>query len=368
MRFVDEYRDPDAVRAWLERIHAIVTRPWTIMEVCGGQTHTIVRYGFDELLPPQLSLVHGPGCPVCVTPIEMIDLAGEVARRPGVILCSFGDMLRVPGSNGDLFAARASGADVRVVYSPLDALEVAEREPSREVVFFAVGFETTAPATAMAVERAKRTGLRNFSIISAHVRVPPAIRAILSSKENRVDGFLAAGHVCTIMGTEEYLPLVEEFRVPIAVTGFEPVDLLQGIAMCVSQLEEGRATLENQYARSVRPAGNIEARALMQKVFVPVDRRWRGLDVLTQGSLALSEAYSSYDAIRRFELVSLSAIEPPECHAGEVLRGLLKPPQCPAFGRSCTPQRPLGAPMVSSEGACAAYFKAGRKGTAAASQ
>ena len=360
MKFVDEFRDADAVRALLKRIRGTITRPWTIMEVCGGQTHTIVRYGLDELLPREVTLVHGPGCPVCVTPIEMIDLAIELSKRPAITLCSFGDMLRVPGSICDLFDARAAGADVRVVYSPLDALDLARREPSREVVFFAVGFETTAPTTAMAVHRAARLGIPNFSVIVAHVRVPPAIEAILSSDDNRVQGFLAAGHVCTVMGIEEYRPLVERFKVPIVVTGFEPVDLLQGVAMCVAQLEQGRAEIENQYARSVRNEGNVTARDLMAEVFTFVDRRWRGLDTLPKSAMGLSDRYAAYDAIRRFGLTQVPVNEPVECRAGEVLRGLLKPPQCPAFGRTCTPDRPIGAPMVSSEGACAAYFRAGR--------
>jgi hydrogenase expression/formation protein HypD len=360
MKFVDEFRQPRPARALLEQIRATVTQPWTIMEVCGGQTHTIVRWGLDELLPREITLVHGPGCPVCVTPIEMIDLAIELARRPGITLCSFGDMLRVPGSAGDLFDARAAGADVRVVYSPLDALELARREPSREVAFFAVGFETTAPTTAMAIFQAARLRVPNFSVVAAHVRVPPAIEAILTSPGNRVQGFLAAGHVCTVMGIAEYRPLVEKFKVPIVVTGFEPVDLLQGVAMCVAQLEAGRAELENQYARSVRAEGNRPARTLMAEVFAAVDRRWRGLDVLPRSALALSERYAEFDAVRRFGLAHRPAHEPAECHAGEVLRGLLKPPQCPAFGKGCTPERPLGAPMVSAEGACAAYFRAGR--------
>jgi hydrogenase expression/formation protein HypD len=334
MKFVDEFRDAGAVRALLKRIRGTITRPWTIMEVCGGQTHTIVRYGLDELLPREVTLVHGPGCPVCVTPIEMIDLAIELSKRLAITLCSFGDMLRVPGSTCDLFDARAAGADVRVVYSPLDALDLARREPLREVVFFAVGFETTAPTTAMAVHQAARLGTPNFSVIVAHVRVPPAIEAILSSDDNRVQGFLAAGHVCTVMGIEEYRPLVEKFKVPIVVTGFEPVDLLQGVAMCVAQLEQGR--------------------------FSPSARMWRGLDILPKSAMGLSDRYAAYDAIRRFGLTQVPVNEPVECRAGEVLRGLLKPPQCPAFGRTCTPDRPIGAPMVSSEGACAAYFRAGR--------
>lgn len=366
MRFVDEFRDASAVRALLDRIRATVTRPWTIMEVCGGQTHTILRYGLDQLIPREVTLVHGPGCPVCVTPIEMIDLALELSRRPEITLCSFGDMLRVPGSSSDLFDARAAGANVRVVYSPLDALELARRETSREVVFFAVGFETTAPTTAMAVFHAARLNLPNFSVIAAHVRVPPAIEAILSSEDNRVQGFLAAGHVCTVMGIEEYRPIVEKFKVPIVVTGFEPLDLLHGVAMCTAQLEAGRAELENQYVRAVRAEGNLPAQALMAEIFTPVDRRWRGLEVLPKSALGLSERYAAYDAVRRFDLVHRPAIEPVQCHAGEVLRGLLKPPQCPAFGKTCTPDHPLGAPMVSAEGACAAYFRAGRLSAAAA--
>jgi len=365
MKFVDEFRDPGAVRALLDRIRATVTKPWTIMEVCGGQTHTILRYGLDQLLPPEITLVHGPGCPVCVTPIEMIDLALELARRPGITLCSFGDMLRVPGSSSDLFDARAAGADVRIVYSPLDALELARRETSQQVVFFAVGFETTAPTTAMALRHASRLNLPNFSIIAAHVRVPPALEAILSSDENCVQGFLAAGHVCTVMGIEEYRPIVEKFSVPIVVTGFEPLDLLHGVAMCVAQLESGRAELETQYVRSVRAEGNLPAQALMAEVFTPVARRWRGLGVMPNSALAVSERFAAYDAVRRFGLIAEPAPEPSECHAGEVLRGLLKPPQCPSFGNPCTPEHPLGAPMVSSEGACAAYFRAGRLAPAA---
>jgi hydrogenase expression/formation protein HypD len=360
MKFVDEFRDAGAVGALLRRIRAIVTKPWTIMEVCGGQTHTILRYGLDELVPREITLVHGPGCPVCVTPIEMIDLAIELSMRRGITLCSFGDMLRVPGSSSDLFDARAAGADVRVVYSPLDAVELAQRETSREIVFFAVGFETTAPTTAMAVFQASRLKLPNFSVISAHVRVPPAMEAVLSSPDNRVQGFLAAGHVCTVMGIDEYQPIVNKFKVPIVVTGFEPLDLLQGIEMCVAQLETGRAELENQYLRSVRAAGNRAAQALMAEIFTPVDRRWRGLDVLPRSALALTEHYLAYDAVSRFGLAPQPAVEPAQCHASEVLRGLLKPPQCAAFAKECSPDHPLGAPMVSAEGACAAYFRAGR--------
>jgi hydrogenase expression/formation protein HypD len=336
MKFLDEFRDAAVVRALIAQIRETITRPWTIMEVCGGQTHTIVRYGLDELLPPEVTLVHGPGCPVCVTPIEMIGLAIDLSKRPGLTLFSFGDMLRVPGSTYDLFDARAVGADVRVVYSPLDALDLARREPSREVVFFAVGFETTAPTTAMAVHQAARLKIPNFSVIVAHVRVPPAIEAILSSDDNRVQGFLAAGHVCTVMGIDEYRLLVEKFRVPIVVTGFEPIYLLQGVAMCAAQLEQGRAEVENQYARSVRNEGNITARDLMAEVFTLVDRRWRGLDTLPKSAMGLSDRDAAYDAIRRFGLKQAVANEPVECHAGEVLRGLLKPPQCPAFRSRCS--------------------------------
>ena len=360
MKFLDEFRDAAVVRLLLEQIRGTITRPWTIMEVCGGQTHTIIRYGLDELLPREVTLVHGPGCPVCVTPIEMINLAIDLSKRPGITLCSFGDMLRVPGSTWDLFDARAVGADVRVVYSPLDALDLARREPTREVVFFAVGFETTAPTTAMAVHQAARLKVPNFSIIAAHVRVPPAMEAILCSDDNLVEGFLAAGHVCTVMGVDEYRPLVEKFKVPIIVTGFEPVDLVQGVAMCVAQLEQGRAEVENQYVRSVRDEGNVTARELIGEVFTFVDRRWRGLDTLPKSAMALSDRYAAYDAIRRFGLKQTPANEPMECHAGEVLRGLIRPPECPAFGSRCTPARPLGAPMVSAEGACSAYFRAGR--------
>jgi len=368
MKYLDEFRDARAIRALVAEIRRTVTRPWSIMEVCGGQTHTIVRSGLDELLPREVTLVHGPGCPVCVTPIEMIDLAIEIAAREEVTLCSFGDMLRVPGSSRDLFDARAAGGDVRVVYSPLDALALALRRPDREVVFFAVGFETTAPTTAMAVHRAAELGVRNFTVVAAHVRVPPAIEAILSSPDNRVQGFLAAGHVCTIMGVEEYRPIIERYRVPIVVTGFEPLDLMQGIAMCIAQLEHGRAELENQYARSVRPSGNLAARRLMEEVFEPIDRRWRGLDVLPKSALALRESYAAFDAVARFGVSQVPAVEPAECRAGDVLRGLLKPPDCSAFGARCTPEHPLGAPMVSSEGACAAYFRAGRRANSVAAQ
>jgi len=357
VRYVDEYRDGETARRYAGAIRATVTRPWTLMEVCGGQTHTIVRFGIDELLPPELSLVHGPGCPVCVTPVEALDRAVAIAARPGVIFCSFGDMLRVPGSERDLFAVKAAGGDVRVVYSPMDAVAIAARHPEREVVFFAVGFETTAPANAMAVLAARAREVRNFSLLVSHVTVPPAMEAILAAPGRRVDGFLAAGHVCTVMGLEEYRPLCARHRVPIVVTGFEPLDLLQGIHMCVRQLEEGRAELENQYARSVAPDGNQAARAAVREVFEVVPRAWRGIGTIPASGLALRAAYADLDAERRFEVTTLHAREDPECRSGLVLQGLMKPPDCPAFGGRCTPEHPLGAPMVSAEGACAAYHR-----------
>jgi hydrogenase expression/formation protein HypD len=341
----------------LGTIARTVTRPWTLMEICGGQTHAILRAGLDRLLPQGVRLLHGPGCPVCVTPIERIDQAIELAARPDVILCSFGDMLRVPGSVGDLLAARAAGGDVRAVYSPLDALALAQREPQRQVVFFAVGFETTAPAAAAAVRQAAALGVGNFSLLMAQVRVPPAIAAILAAPDCRVQGFLAAGHVCTVMGQGEYAPLVARFGVPIVVTGFEPVDILLGVLACVRQLEAGQARLENAYARAARADGNPAARALLEDVFEPVTRRWRGLGAVPDGGLGLRPAYAAFDAAARFGLADREAAEPAACRAGEVLQGRLKPAECPAFGRDCTPQRPLGAPMVSSEGACAAYYR-----------
>jgi hydrogenase expression/formation protein HypD len=357
VKYVDEYRDPASAQALARELAAAVTRPWTVMEVCGGQTHAIVRFGIDTLLPPQLNLVHGPGCPVCVTPLEQIDKALELAARPEVILCSFGDMLRVPGSREDLRAVKAAGGDVRILYSPLDALEIAAANPAREVVFFAVGFETTAPAHAMAVAQARQRGLTNFTLLVSHVLVPPAIEAILDAPDNRVQGFLAAGHVCAIMGVAEYEPLARRYGVPIVVTGFEPVDILAGLVRCVRQLEEGRAEVENQYQRAVRPAGNPRARALLSEVFQVVPRKWRGLGEIPRSGLGFSPAYADFDAERRFDLEERDVSEPAECRAGEVLRGVLAPPDCPAFGTRCTPERPLGAPMVSSEGACAAYHR-----------
>ncbi|MBI4260587.1 MAG: hydrogenase formation protein HypD [Actinobacteria bacterium] len=363
MRFVDEYRDGRVARALLDDIRATVTRPWTIMEVCGGQTHTLIRQGIDQLLPAEIELVHGPGCPVCVTPVSLIDRAIAVAGLPEAILCSFGDMLRVPGSAEDLLQARAAGGDVRVVYSPLDAVEVARRNPDRTVVFFAVGFETTAPANAMAVLRAGQLGLDNFALLVAHVLVPPAMVAILASPGNRVQGFLAPGHVCTVMGWEEYEPIARDYGVPLVVTGFEPVDLLEGIRMVVAQLEEGRATVENQYVRSVRREGNPWARRVVAEVFEPADRAWRGIGTIPSSGLALRVAYRAFDAEERFPWIGGEVHADPAsdtCIAGLVLRGRARPDACPAFGTDCTPERPLGAPMVSSEGACAAYFLAGR--------
>lgn len=327
------------------------------MEICGGQTHSILKFGIDELLPRAVTLVHGPGCPVCVTPVELIDAAIALAGRSGVILCSFGDMLRVPGSGSDLLTARARGADVRTVYSPLDAVALAQREPAREVVFFAVGFETTAPANAMAVLQAHRLGLRNFSLLISHVLVPPAIAAILSAPDNCVQGFLAAGHVCTVMGLEEYHPLAAQFHVPIVATGFEPVDILRGVLDCVEQLESGRAEVTNAYGRVVRDAGNRHAQAVMREVFRPCDRNWRGLGVIPHSGLALREEFASFDALRRFELAAVATATAGECIAGTILRGRAKPLACAAFGTRCTPEHPLGAPMVSSEGACAAYYR-----------
>jgi len=360
MKYLEEYRDPAIARGLVEEILARATKRWTLMEVCGGQTHTIVRQGLDELLEPAIEMIHGPGCPVCVTPLEQIDKALALAARPDVIFTSFGDMLRVPGSDCDLLQVRARGGTVRVVYSPLDALEIARVNPDRHVVFFAVGFETTAPANAMAVWRAKQLGVRNFSVLVSHVTVPPAMTAILSSPTNRVQGFLAAGHVCTVMGWTEYEPIAAAYRVPIIVTGFEPLDILEGIWMAVKQLEEGRHAVENQYARAVKRDGTVPARDLVRQVFRLTDRKWRGIGAIPMSGLALREEFSDFDAELRFGLGDLTVEEPSECHAGEVLQGILKPHQCPAFGTRCTPERPLGAPMVSSEGACAAYYNFGR--------
>ena len=360
MKHLAEYRDAPTARRLAAEIGRIVTRPWAIMEVCGGQTHSIIRTGIDQLLPPGLELIHGPGCPVCVTPLETIDKALAIASRPGTMLCSFGDMLRVPGSREDLFAVKAAGGDVRVVYSPLDAVTLARAHPDRQVVFLAIGFETTAPANAMAVRLAARERLANFSLLVSHVLVPPAIRAIMRSPGNRVQAFLAAGHVCSVMGTWQYPPLAREFRVPIVVTGFEPLDLLEGIRRTVLQLEAGRHDVENAYPRVVSERGNEAAQAVIAEVFAPVDRAWRGIGPIPESGWRLADRYAAFDAERRFDLAGITAEESPLCRSGEVLRGTLKPNQCPAFGTACTPRTPLGATMVSSEGACAAYFNAGR--------
>lgn len=356
MKYLDEYRDRAAAMHYADLIRKTATRPWTIMEICGGQTHAIVKYGIEEMLPDTLTLVHGPGCPVCVTPLEMIDKAIAIASRDGVIFTSFGDMLRVPGSTKDLLSVKAEGGNVRMVYSPLDALKIARENPENKVVFFAVGFETTAPANAMAVSEAKRLGLKNFSILCSHVLVPPALEAILSSPENRVQGVLAAGHVCAVMGTAEYAPLAARYHVPIVVTGFEPVDILQGISMTVRQLEEGRATVENQYARAARAEGNGPAKKLLAEVFETSDRKWRGIGPIPRSGYKLRKEFAAFDAEQLFAVEEISAPESPDCIAGSVLRGWKKPYECPAFGTSCTPEHPLGAPMVSSEGACAAYY------------
>jgi hydrogenase expression/formation protein HypD len=364
MKYLTEYRDPDLARGLIQRIRAEATRRWVLMEVCGGQTHTIVKQGIDELLEGAVEMIHGPGCPVCVTPLEQIDKALALAARPEVIFTSFGDMLRVPGSECDLLQVRARGGQVRVVYSPLDALDLAIRNPDREVVFFAVGFETTAPANAMAVWRARELGVRNFSVLVSHVTVPPAITALLETADNRVQGFLAAGHVCTIMGWTEYEPIARKYQVPIVVTGFEPLDILEGIHLAVTQLEAGRCEVENQYARSVTRQGTVPARELVEQVFELVDRKWRGIGEIPGSGLGLRAEFREFDAERRFGLADISVMEPAECRAGDVLRGRLNPRQCPAIGTRCTPEHPLGAPMVSSEGACAAYYNYGRFRTA----
>lgn len=357
MKFVDEYRDAALVHKLAGAIARACPRPWTIMEICGGQTHAIVKFGLDELLPRTITLVHGPGCPVCVTSAELIDQAVELALAHGAILCSFGDMLRVPGNGIDLLTAKARGGDVRIVYSPLDAVTIARENPAKPVVFFAVGFETTAPANAMSVLRAEREGVQNFSILTSHVLVPPAMRAILGAPDNRVQGFLAAGHVCTIMGTAEYGPIAREYGAPIIITGFEPVDILEGILLCVRQLESGRAEVENAYARAVKAGGNVHARKVVEQVFEIADRDWRGLGVIPRSGLAVRAAYAAYDAGRRFPLGRTAAGAATECISGEIMRGVKKPHDCPAFGTGCTPEHPLGAPMVSSEGACAAYHR-----------
>lgn len=357
MKFLDEYRDAKGAQRYARLIRRMTTRPWTIMEVCGGQTHAIVKFGVDELLPKEITLVHGPGCPVCVTPVELINKAIAIASRPEVIFCSFGDMLRVPGTEKDLLSVKAGGGDVRIVYSPLDALKIARENPARQVVFFAVGFETTAPANAMAVYQARQHGITNFSVLVSHVLVPPAMEAVLSSPNNRVQGFLAAGHVCTVMGYTEYEPIAAKYRCPIVVTGFEPLDILQGIAMCVRQLEQGRVEVENQYARSVRREGNQPAQQIIREVFGVVPRKWRGIGEIPQSGLGLRGDYVAFDAEQRFGVADQHVEEPAECISGLVLQGIKKPHECPAFGTRCTPEHPLGATMVSNEGACAAYYR-----------
>ena len=360
MRFVDEYRGEPEAQALFAALRRDTHAQWNLMEVCGGQTPTLMRSGIDRLLPEAVGLIHGPGCPVCVTPLELIDQALAIARRPEVIFTSFGDMLRVPGSTTDLLAVKSAGGDVRMVYSPLDAVKLARENPDREVVFFAVGFETTAPPNAMAVWQAKRLGLANFSILTSHVLVPPAMEAILSSPECRVNGFLAAGHVCAVMGYWEYEPIAEKYRVPIVVTGFEPLDLLQGIHMAVKALEEGRWGVENQYVRAVTRDGNPAAQKLVAEVFEVCDRKWRGIGTIPASGLRLREEFRAHDAERKFDVGGISAEESPLCIAGQVLQGIRKPNECPAFGKQCNPERPLGAPMVSSEGACSAYYRYAR--------
>lgn len=357
MKYLDEYRDPVKVKALLKEIGSIVTKHWSIMEICGGQTHAFLHNGLDTMLPTQIELIHGPGCPVCVTPLEQIDRAIAIASRPDVIFTSYGDMLRVPGSLKDLFTVRAHGGNVRVVYSPLEAVQIAEANPDKQVVFFAIGFETTAPANAMAVLHAKNKNVKNFSVLVSHVRVPPAMEAILSSRTNRVQGFLAAGHVCAVMGFHEYPPIAEKYQVPIVVTGFEPIDLLNGLLAAVKQLEAGQAVAENQYQRAVKFEGNQSAQKTIRTVFQSVDRKWRGIGVIPQSGWGLSPEFEEFDAEQRFDVADIFTQESPLCIAGEILQGLKKPPQCAAFGKQCTQQTPLGAPMVSAEGACAAYYR-----------
>ena len=357
MKYIDEYRDADLVKKTASEIRRLVSRPWTVMEICGGQTHAIMHFGLDQLLPPEIELVHGPGCPVCVTPLEQIDKALAIASRPEVIFTSYGDMLRVPGSGRDLFSVRAAGGDVRVVYSPLDAVKMAQQNPDKQVVFFAIGFETTAPPNAMSVKQAKALGLENYSVLVSHVRVPPAMHAILSSPSNRVKSFLSAGHVNAIMGYWEYPPIAAQYQTPIVVTGFEPLDILQGILMAVRQLEEGRAEVENGYPRAVTFEGNKPAQAVINEVFRPCDRKWRGIGTIPNSGWCLAEAFAAFDAETRFDVQQIDPEESPLCKAGLVLQGLLKPDECPAFGKECAPEHPLGATMVSSEGACAAYYR-----------
>ncbi|HMO38739.1 MAG TPA: hydrogenase formation protein HypD [Saprospiraceae bacterium] len=356
MKYLSEYRDPELVEQYVTELHKTVTRPWTIMEVCGGQTHSLVKNGILNMLPEAVQMVHGPGCPVCVTPLHLIDKAVYLAEKKGVILCSFGDMLRVPGSKRSLLEAKANGADVRILYSPLEAVKLAQAHPDREIVFFAVGFETTAPANALSVLHAHRLGLKNYSILASHVLVPPAIEAVINDKEAKIEGFLAAGHVCTIMGIDEYYPIADKYDVPVVVTGFEPVDLLQGILMTVRQLEQGKHFLDNQYSRVVKPEGNPEARRVIEQVFKVTDREWRGIGMIPMSGYEVRKEFADYDANVKFNVHIEKVAENIECIAGQVLKGIKKPHECPQFGKKCTPQTPLGAPMVSSEGACAAYY------------
>ena len=356
MKYLDEYRDAEQVKRYLDKIHELAKRSWSIMEICGGQTHSLVKNGIVDLLPQEITMVHGPGCPVCVTSVGLIDKAVQIAHDPDSILCSFGDMLRVPGSKKSLLKAKAEGADVRIVYSPLDAVSIAQKEKDKKVVFFAVGFETTAPPNALSVLQAKKLGLDNYFLLMSHVLVPPAMEALLQDEETQIDGFLAAGHVCTVMGTSEYLPIVKKHQIPIVVTGFEPVDLLRGLYTCISQLENGEAKLENQYARVVLDEGNAHAKKIINEVFNITDRSWRGIGVLPLSGFSLKKEYSDFDADLQFDLNSEASIMQNACIAGQILKGLKKPMECTEFGKSCTPENPIGAPMVSSEGACAAYY------------
>lgn len=360
MRYLDEFRDAVLVRNVLDKISNTVSRPWVIMEICGGQTHSIMQHGIDQLLPPQIELVHGPGCPVCVTSLELVDKALAIAALPNVIFCSFGDMLRVPGSNGDLFSIKAAGGQVRIVYSPLDAVRIAQENPDKEVVFFAIGFETTAPANAMSVLHAQALGLSNYSILVSHVTVPPAMHAILSSPNNRVQGFLAAGHVCSVMGYHQYHSISQTYKIPIVVTGFEPFDLLKGIWMTVEQLESGRFEVQNAYTRVVTEQGNIPAQAMIHRVFEDCDRNWRGIGLIPQSGWKLRSEFIAFDAEKRFQVGDIQTHESEVCISGQILQGISKPNECPAFGKICTPQNPLGATMVSSEGTCAAYYRYAR--------
>ena len=360
MKYLDEFRNSELVKIVLEKIHQTVTRPWVLMEICGGQTHSIMQNGIDQLLPPEIELVHGPGCPVCVTSLELVDKALAIASEPNVIFCSFGDMLRVPGSGRDLFSVRASGGDVKIVYSPLDAVKIAQANPDKEVVFFAIGFETTAPANLMSVLQAQALGLKNYSVLVSQVTVPPAMHAILGSPSNRVQGFLAAGHVCSVMGYHEYLPIAEKYRIPIVVTGFEPLDILKGILMTVDQLESGKYEVQNGYNRVVSKEGNLPAQALIKKVYEDCDRNWRGIGLIPMSGWRLKAEYAAFDAEKRFSVENIQTRESEVCIAGQILQGLKKPPQCSAFGITCTPENPLGATMVSSEGACAAYYRYAR--------